>query len=167
MLRKRKFYLNKCGNGSERNLVLLVMALLQRVHMGFFALPRLLFIHSFLYSTSCVNCWLCAVLGTSDGKINELVFLVSVQVQALCWVLNIGCLCSSSQPDEKYDSSPGWCGSGGVSACKAKRHWFDSGQGTCLGCGARSLVGGVGEATNGCFSHTSSFSPSLSLSKNK
>ena len=50
---------------------------------------------------------------------------------------------------------PGWCGSAdSVMACKQKGRRFNSQSGHMPGLWARSLVGGVREATNPCISHT-------------
>ena len=54
-------------------------------------------------------------------------------------------------------SSPDWWGPGSigwVSSHKPKGHWFDFHSGHMPGLQARSLVGGVQEATNQCFSRT-------------
>ena len=54
---------------------------------------------------------------------------------------------------------PGWCGSVDwvPLACEPKGCWFDSQSGHMPGLWARSLVGGMQEATDGCFSRTLMF----------
>ena len=65
----------------------------------------------------------------------------------------------------RWRNCPGWCGSvDWAPACKAKGRCFDSQSGHMPGLWARSLVGGVWEATNECFSCTSMFLSSLSSS---
>ena len=68
----------------------------------------------------------------------------------------------------KMGTRPGWCGSvDWVPACEPKRHWFNSPSGHMPRLWARSLVGGLQKATNGCFSPYLSPSLPLSLKINK
>ena len=63
-------------------------------------------------------------------------------------------------------ASSSWCGSlGRALVCEAKRHWFDSRQGTCLSCEPSSQLG-VGKRQTSMFLSLSPFLP-LSIKINK